>query len=50
MCFAILIYGIMFQYEVSIMKSSNFVTSILRTLVVFLGNFFIITLLEYTTN
>lgn len=49
MCLAILIYGVMFQYEVSIMKSSSFVTTILRTIVVFVVNFFIITLLEYTT-
>lgn len=50
MCFAILIYGVMFQYEISIGDDSNFTTTIIRTIVVFIGNFAIINLLEYTTH
>jgi hypothetical protein len=49
MCFAILIFGVMFQYEISIGDDSNFTTTIIRTIVVFVGNFAIITLLEHTT-
>jgi hypothetical protein len=48
-CFALLLYGLMFQYEISIWDSSDFVIIIVRTAVVFIGNFLIITLLEYTT-
>ena len=49
MCFSILIYGVMFQYQVYIIGGSTFTLTIVRTVVVFVFNFWIITLLEYTT-
>ena len=49
MCLAILISGIMFQYQVSVTSGSGLVGSIVKTVVVFIVNFIIISLLEYTT-
>lgn len=49
MCFAILLYGIMFQYELSTLDFDSFYQSIIKSGVVFVVNFLIISLLEYTT-
>jgi hypothetical protein len=50
MSFGILIYGIMFQYEIDTFSFESFYESIIKSVVVFVVNFFIINLLEYTTN
>lgn len=49
MCFSILIYGVLFQYEITIMNYSDFTASIIKTAVIFIANYWIISLLEYTT-
>jgi hypothetical protein len=51
MCFSILIFGIVFQYQIdTTYQTSNFIAQIVKSIVVFFANFFTIMLLEYTTN
>lgn len=45
MCAAILIFGVLFQYEITILLSQNFYLTIAKTATVFAVNFLIITLL-----
>ena len=49
MCFSILIYGVLFQYEITILKYSDFTASIIKTAIIFIANYWIISLLESTT-
>lgn len=49
MSFSILIFGILFQYEISIYPLDDFSITIIKNLIVFVGNYLIINLLEFTT-
>lgn len=49
MCGAILVFGVLFQYEISILLSQNFYLTLAKTATVFAANLLIVALLEYTT-
>ena len=49
MSFAILIFGVMLQYEITTFPVNSLYVSIIKNLVVFIGNFLVVNLLEFTT-
>lgn len=49
MSFAILIFGILLQYEITTFPVNSLYVSIIKNLVVFIGNFLVVNLLEFTT-
>lgn len=49
MSFAILIFGVLLQYQISTFPVESLYISIIKNLVVLVGNFLVVNLLEFTT-